>query len=70
MRWPRHGQIYKSGGFHHGRAARHRGEAVVRHRRTRPDVCVPLEMGGYLAKQDLRTEKVWSFISQQIQIRI
>lgn len=24
----------------------------------------------YLAKQDLRTEKVWSFISQQIQIRI
>lgn len=57
-------QIYKSeGGGHHGNG------------RTHPDVCVPLEMGYggcgcYLAKQDLRTEKVWSFISQQIQIRI
>lgn len=45
MHWPRHGQIYKSGGFHHGSAAHHRAEAVVRHGQTRPDVCVPLEMG-------------------------
>lgn len=75
MRWPRHAQIYKSGGVHHGPAAHHRAEAVVCHGRTRPDVFVPLEMGCggggcYLAKQDLRTEKVWSFISRQIQIRI
>lgn len=71
MVWAQHRHVCKSGGRKLGRTV---FVCVLwgckSGRYLPPDYSVGGKKSHYLAKQDLRTEKVWSFISQQIQIRI